>query len=196
MGDVSLPSELGPAKPGCAKGCAFCCHTIVIVTAPEAFYLAEFIAFDKSVDQQTSLAAAVTKFDAAVRGLTGDQRWGQGGPCPLLATPENVCSVYNGRPLACRGLLSNSRRKCEDAFSKRGADPWTAGVRPFLFQNSDVFTRALGASLRAFGIDLYRLELTAAVATIWRTEGAFDRWLGGEDIFLNARAPNASWPIE
>jgi hypothetical protein len=68
-------------------------------------------------------------------------------------------------------------------------------MRPFLFQNSDIFTRALAVGLRSVGLRLFRLELNAALTEIWSVERPMQRWLSGEDIFLSARAPNASAPI-
>jgi Fe-S-cluster containining protein len=195
MGAISLPSETGPVPTACMKGCAFCCHTIVVVTAPEAFYLAEFIEGAGDQGQFRDARARVEAFDGKSRGVPGEVRWGKGLPCPLLSANNGACSIYRGRPLACRGLFSNSLSSCKSAFERRGADPWTAGMRPFLFQNSDIFTRALAVGLRSVGLRLFRLELNAALTEIWSVERPMQRWLSGEDIFLSARAPNASAPI-
>lgn len=192
MGEVRLPAPAGPAPPECAKGCAFCCHTIVVVTAPEAFYVADHI--DRSADAQNK-RQAVAAFDRIFRGRDGAVRWGAGTPCPQLDVSSGACTVYGARPLACRGLLSSSKASCQKAFDERAANVRSEGAAAFLFQNSDIFTFALAAGLRAHGHVLYRLEFNAALAAVWGAENAFQRWLSGEDIFRDARAPNADRPL-
>lgn len=194
MGEVMLPAPGGgKTKPGCAKGCAFCCHTIVILTAPEAFYVAEHIERTRTPEEFARTVGQVRAADALTRGRKGSERWGGGPPCPLLDLESGACSVYHGRPIACRGLLSSSRASCEAAFTDRKSKPIFDS--PFLFQNADVYIYALAIGLKAVGRVIHRLEMNAALATIWSAESPLERWLAGEDIFADARAPNAEQPL-
>jgi Fe-S-cluster containining protein len=195
MGEIRLPTPEGMKAPECAKGCYFCCHTIVVVTAPEAFYLADYIERTRTPEEFTRLVAHVRATDAKTRGLTGAQRWGGGPPCPMLDLGSGACSIYAGRPLPCRGTFSSSRASCIAAYENRAASPHFGREQKFLFSNADVYTQALAAGLGRAGRPLYRLELNAALTEIWTVENALDRWLAGEDIFVSARAPNATAPI-
>jgi Fe-S-cluster containining protein len=196
MGDVRLPApEGGLVRPACSKGCAFCCRTIIVVTAPEVFYLADHIERTRSPDEYAGLTAHVSATDRQTRGRSGDERWGFGPSCPLLNEAEHACSIYSSRPVACRGVLSSSLQGCKTAFATRATDPRFSGDRPFLFSNSEVFLRAMAMALAAHGRPLYRLELNAALVAVWSTENPLDKWLAGVDVFENARAPGASAPI-
>lgn len=196
MGEVRLPAPSGGmGPPACSKGCAFCCRALIVVTAPEVFFLAEHLTRTRDEKSLVDLKRRVSDVDRVTRGEAGDARWRRGPPCPLLGESDNACSAYAGRPLACRGLLSSSVKGCMDAFAVRASDPRFAGARPFLFQNSEVFLRALAISLAAHGRPLYRLELNAALVAVWSTPDPLEKWLSGVDIFANARAPGASAPI-
>lgn len=195
MRDVKLPAPGGGVtSPECAKGCTFCCHTIVALTPPEAFYVAEFIERTRTPEAFALTVEKVRADDATTRGMRGLERWGKAVPCSLLKTEDGACSAYSGRPLACRGVLSSSRRGCEAAFNERAERPLFDS--PFLFQNSDIFTYAIAIGLKAAaGRRIHRLEMNAALAVIWSTERAFERWLAGEDIFAGARVGNAGEPL-
>ena len=196
MGEVRLPSPKGAmVRPACSKGCAWCCRTIIVVTAPEVFFLCEHIAATRRPEESAALVAHVRATDGVTRGKPGDERWASGPSCPLLRESDQACSVYPGRPIACRGVLSSSLEGCKSAFATRASDPRFAGGRPFLFQNSEVFLRAMAIALAAHGRPLYRLELNAALVAVWSVENALEKWLQGVDIFKDARAPGAAAPI-
>lgn len=195
MGEVVLPTASGPVKAACKKGCALCCHTIILLTAPEAFYLADFIERTRSPEAFAALVEAVRSADRVTRGKAGPERWSAGGPCALLDTREGACSVYGGRPLACRGAYSASLQACESAFAERATNPLAKGLPAFIFQNADVFIYALAIGLKSTGRPLFKLELNAALTTIWSQDRAFDRWVGGEGIFSEALAPGDTAPL-
>jgi hypothetical protein len=196
MGEVMLPKPGGGSvKAACSKGCWFCCHTIIILTAPEAFYLAAFIERTRTPEALAALKARIFETDRTTRGLAGDQRWGSGPPCPLLDQASGACGVYGGRPLACRGAYSSSLDACKKAFATRAANPRNEGAEAFIYQNADVVTFALAIGMKSTGRDLYKLELIAALVEIWSREDAFKEWLAGVDVFEKARAPNATTPL-
>lgn len=119
----------------CRKGCAACCRMLVPVAPPEAFLLREAVQ-RMPADQRTRI---VTKLDAArarllragllerLREVTeSDRQWSDDEaeplnrayyalrlPCPFLE--EEVCSIYEHRPAACRELLVTSPAElCQD----------------------------------------------------------------------------------
>lgn len=119
----------------CQKGCAACCRMMVPVSPPEAFALREFVR-SLPVERQEHIAArlAETKSlllshglwhrlvemgesaqppdDDALEPINRDY-YALRTPCPFLE--DEVCSIYEERPAACRELLVTSPAEwCED----------------------------------------------------------------------------------
>ena len=119
----------------CKLGCAACCRMLVPVSAPEAFALKDMIAKMPAGRRQatvTKVAAARARLERA--GLLGrlteiaetgrqlsDEEmepinrdyYALRMPCPFLE--NEVCSIYEDRPAACRELLVTSPAEfCQD----------------------------------------------------------------------------------
>lgn len=161
----------------CTKGCAYCCHTFVAVTPPEAFRLADAV--------RAGLAAGMTP-DAVrdrgrpLMGITPDKRIGGKLPCPLLI--DGACSVYRHRPLVCRQATSLDLTACIEEFEGRNlaAQIPISGVH--LQHSSNAHITLLGA-LKAAGYSTDALDLASALDVTLAHPDAEARWLGGEDIF-------------
>ena len=127
-------SEEGRAR-SCQKGCAACCRMLVPLSPPEAFTLREFVRSLPSEQQQrlaTRLAQAKSVLlthglwnqlmDLGESSQTPDDGtlepinqayYALRMPCPFLE--DNLCSIYDERPAACRELLVTSpAEQCED----------------------------------------------------------------------------------
>jgi len=119
----------------CQKGCAACCRMLVPLSAPEAFALREFLSslpvdqrqrlserFDqtKSVllshglwDGLTQLAEADLSPDDDALDPINRAYYALRTPCPFLE--DELCSIYEERPSACRELLVTSPATwCQD----------------------------------------------------------------------------------
>ena len=91
----------------CGPGCGNCCTLAVNTTLPEA----ERISAALDPDQRAALNATVSRLITHATGcrqsvrlyLTGYRE--AVGPCPFLDAGGN-CSIYGGRPLACRALFA------------------------------------------------------------------------------------------
>ena len=95
-----LPSK---TRHACAPGCFFCCYLPVDVLAPEAFLIAAHL---KRTHSPKELAALVYRLGAHSQHNFGTR------PCIFLAKGE--CSIYEVRPMVCRGYNSLSKERCED----------------------------------------------------------------------------------
>jgi Fe-S-cluster containining protein len=106
----------GKAIP-CGKGCSTCCSYLVPLSIPEAIYLYEktqSLPFSRSRglwSQSLAVARELLAYNP-LEGLSGDEetldhvgRWysSKKRPCPFLA--QDLCSIYDQRPLACREHL-------------------------------------------------------------------------------------------
>ena len=119
----------------CRMGCAACCRMLVPLSPPEAFALREYVE-QWPVDRRTRLRSRLSEIKDR---LTGANLWHQLHdvaeastpisddaldpinrsyyalriPCPYLE--DELCSIYEARPAACRELLVTSPAElCQD----------------------------------------------------------------------------------
>jgi len=133
----------------CHKGCAACCRMLVPLSAPEAFALREWIR-SCPTDQQDRISArfATTKSQLQSHGIwqrlsemceastqlnddaleeLNREYYALRMPCPFLE--EEVCTIYDERPAACRELLVTSPpERCDDLINSP-VEPISAPVR-------------------------------------------------------------------
>jgi len=165
-------------KLGCKDGCAYCCYQTVEVTIPEAILVAATLADPADARRSTVIETA-----AALTGLSEEDRRRTGRPCPLLV--DGKCSVYDNRPLMCRGLFATESAQCRAAHVAAISGGADAPVE--IFALAQYFTLGDQAGLRGILKDMrlqYDLvELTQAVAAFLKNPDLIERWLAGETIF-------------
>jgi Fe-S-cluster containining protein len=165
----------------CRKGCSYCCHSMVSVTAPEAFRLARLVGA-RPIRREEFLARA-----AMTAGLTPAERFGRKLPCAFLA--EHACSAYASRPLMCRQVVSVSVEPCIEEFN--GLDGEIA-LPQHLVTHAGNVQLAMLAAIRSLGLPARLYELTGAVRAIIEAPMAEQRWLEGDDIFQEV-VQDAAW---
>ena len=180
----------GSFDVACAKGCAFCCHTMVTVLPPEAFYLANHIrtAFDPATSR--AMIERIVAHDAAHRGKSGAARHTGRIACPMLDPETHLCTVHGARPLTCRSMHSGDVKPCQVAFETRDAYH-PAPSHSIFFKNTQAYYDAYGTALHDSGLFVEPLELNAALATVFSEKNVFVRWLKGENPFEGALADDA-----
>lgn len=89
----------------CRAGCNFCCHEPVPVSLLEVIDLAVTVKANMTPDQRRSLAERGRAYRMSRRHGTSLQ------PCPFLE--GGLCSIYEWRPLVCRGRHSTDAKVCE-----------------------------------------------------------------------------------
>jgi Fe-S-cluster containining protein len=164
-------------KIACAKGCNYCCHTFVAITAPEAFRLAEAVRSMKTAGMEPDSIRARAQ---PLIGVSPADRMGAKFPCPLLV--EGGCSVYRERPLVCRQATSTNLAACIDEFEGRNLAARIPISGVHLQHASNAHMTLLGA-MRAAGFPTDALELAAALEVVLAAPDAEARWLRGEDVF-------------
>ncbi len=188
-----LLSRAPAGAVACKAGCDHCCHQVVGVTAPEALAIVQHLQATLSAAELASFAAHLGALLERARGLTAQQRFSPDHPCPFLRSAR--CSIYEVRPLSCRGMNSLSAGEC----AKRLRDPearsefLTSGVAGHSFMEPIRAFHAVSAGLQLCLSELYRLdmrplELGTAIALLLGDAAALtEGWLRGQKSFESAR---------
>lgn len=176
----------GAPQFGCKSGCAWCCYQSVEATIPEAILVAAQLADPDDRRRATVLANA-----AAFRGKSEAERRRTGKPCAFLV--DSRCSVYEDRPLACRGMMAADSAACRAAQEAAAAGQPERPVELFAFAQYFILGDQAGMRgiLRDMGLQDDLVELTQAVAAILADPGLIERWLAGERVFGAELAPPA-----
>jgi Fe-S-cluster containining protein len=164
----ALPSK---AQHACAPGCFFCCYLPVDVLAPEAFRIAAHLKQTRSPGELAELAYRL--------GAYSQHDFGR-RPCVFLA--HGHCSIYEVRPMVCRGYNSLSRERCEAFYHDASIDlrGTKDGVAACL---SEAMEDGVIAGLNALGLDAQWYELPSAVLRALETTTGPARWARGEAVF-------------
>ena len=99
--------------------------------------------------------------------------------CPLL-TDQGTCSVYAGRPLACRSVLSLDAERCRDWFLEGDQGDLS---KPFGLTNNAALAGIpeLMVTLNEGYLDHYpSYELASALYKLWSDPDSFVAWQQGE----------------
>lgn len=199
----SLLSRAPAGAVACRSGCAHCCHQRVGATVPEVLAIFSALVAARTAAELRELGERVEGAHRATRGLTRDERNSPQHPCPLLE--DGLCSVYEVRPLACRGVHSLDEQACKDKLNdrqrraayERGELPGHSFVEPVRAVHAISAGLQLGL-YEVFGLDLRPLELTAALALLFadlRRNAPGERarrWLEGAPAFAEALGGDAT----
>lgn len=151
----------------CRAGCDHCCHVIVGVTAPEALTIFDHLRRSCSDAQMARLRERVAAFRDRTRGLSSAERFSPEHPCVFLEGGR--CSIYDVRPLACRGMNSLDATECETRLRDPEARvAFAANGGGHLFLEPIHAFRAVSAGLQVglrelYHLDMRPLELTAVM---------------------------------
>jgi Fe-S-cluster containining protein len=105
----NTPSKVR-ATVACRAGCSHCCSVSVDVQAHEVFFAAEYIQVHFSPDALAGVIERTAARRARVASLPGHERDRLRMPCALLL--DGQCSIYQGRPEACRVHHTNDASVC------------------------------------------------------------------------------------
>jgi Fe-S-cluster containining protein len=113
--------SVGITSP-CCKGCAVCCHLLVLLSVPEAIHLAEGVMTKMSNRQRDYLIESCHERGEYMREqlpghlvrkstdntseseLGGIAAWYRQQRLPCAFLQDGLCTVYDHRPIACRAF--------------------------------------------------------------------------------------------
>jgi Fe-S-cluster containining protein len=188
----ALLSRAPAGAVACKAGCDHCCHQPVGLTAPEALAILSHLRQTLSDEELATVSLRLAERERETRGLSSEQRFSPDQPCPFLA--RGRCSIYEVRPLACRGMNSLDALECETrlrdpdaraAFLERGS-----GGRSFMEPIRAFHAISAGLQLalaELYGLDMRPLELTRALDLLLNgPESSSADWLSGKRPFESA----------
>lgn len=158
----------------CKKGCSHCCYVCVSATAPEVLFIAKIV--------RRMGPAAIARVRAAhdqTKAYDFYSRYEHPHACPLLK--DDLCTVYETRPGACRFAASRSAEICARAYHNLSDERIPAPTTHL--NGSSVYSLAMAAALKRAGLAYHAYELNAALVRAIDTDDAQRTWLSGADIF-------------
>lgn len=167
-------------QTACQKGCNYCCHYHVYISAPEAFTLAEVINAMPSEQKATVMGRLKTNLDK-IREMSLQEHMNTNISCALLADAGD-CMVYSSRPSACRNHHSMDVEPCKVTFddtasamqSPRDAD---------LTETAYPFMSLIVMAQEFVGLDRSRYEFNGAVMEALTNPASARRWADGKVAF-------------
>ncbi|MEQ8965997.1 MAG: YkgJ family cysteine cluster protein [Azospirillaceae bacterium] len=172
------------SRNACAAGCGYCCTLFVEITPLEALVLADHIRARMCPEDAWSAEAGILRICRDGRPESVDWRIANRLPCPLRL--DDLCSVYEDRPLVCRAYASRSWLAClrEASFPfKEMPVPVDAAAQDV----SGAIYNGLVFAVRDAGLETGVVELIRGVGLTLATPEAHRRWLSGEAVFAPAR---------
>lgn len=200
--------ERAPAgSVACQAGCDHCCYQSVGVTPPEALAIHAHLLETRSASELEVLRRAIHSLATRTRGMSSEERVSPELPCPFLE--GHSCTIYEARPLSCRGVNSIDAAACRQhlhdpgrrAASVAGLSTGHILLAPLRAMNAISAGLQLGLAER-FGLDMRPLDLVFALELLLpdapippegeapRSLG--QRWLEREPALVPARGGDAS----
>jgi Fe-S-cluster containining protein len=182
----------------CKAGCDHCCYQSVGVTPPEALAIVAHLRATHSSDELAEVRQHIAQRYEQTRELTSAERFSPNQPCAFLVAGR--CSIYEARPLSCRGMNSLDADEC----AKRLRDPETraeflrTGAAGHAFLEPIRAFHAISAGLQLSLDELYRLDmrpldLIAAIhLALSGSDDVAGQWLRGSKSFEAARGGDST----
>lgn len=163
----------------CQKGCNYCCHQEVHATIPEILLIAGTLHERCSPEELKAVKERCRHYIAGSKGLTILQNL---QPCPLLV--DGLCSIYENRPLTCRGYFSESVEPCRRGLEH--PEDTTNFVKAWGLDITYAVIEGVKEAIQSHRLDGRRFRLLHALLIILEQPGVIDRFLRGEKVFREA----------
>jgi Fe-S-cluster containining protein len=111
--------EYSPALD-CKEGCWYCCcHPGILASIPELLRIVDVVTHTFPADALAALRVRAREYNQRQAARDGRSADGRPLPCPLLVNAR--CSVYEARPLTCRGYNSTDVDACRKNYENRSS---------------------------------------------------------------------------
>jgi Fe-S-cluster containining protein len=172
----------------CKEGCTYCCCKPGVLTlVPEFLRILDHVQSTFSADAVSALAARARRYASQIEGHSFDDPTDESVPCPLLV--DGRCSVYELRPLVCRGYNSTDVDACRRAHED--ADELVP-IFSVIKDVTDGATVGVAQQLKAAGFNDSLVDLGSALNVALAADDGFSAAIieGGQAL---VPAENSSW---
>ncbi|MFM9979171.1 MAG: YkgJ family cysteine cluster protein [Sphingomonadaceae bacterium] len=173
VGEAGLRRHTPPDAPiACKKGCSYCCHQHVSVTAMEIFYIARKLRVSSDLEMFTA------KLDAKAANKDWDptRDFDVRNPCAFLVA--GACGIHKFRAMICRLVVSLDAGAClKQLVNGTGQTPHPRSI--ILMRNW--LNPAIYSACQASHLPVRDYELTASVRAVLADPGIEARWYAGID---------------
>jgi Fe-S-cluster containining protein len=172
----------------CKEGCSYCCcKPGVLTTVPELLRILDHIQSTFGQDAVSALVDRAKRYALQLEGRSFDDTTDESVPCPLLV--EGRCSVYEVRPLVCRGYNSTNVDACRKAHED--ADELVP-IFSIIKDVTDGATVGIAERLKAAGFNDSLVDLGSALNIAFAAGDGFSEAIieGGQAL---TPAENSSW---
>lgn len=179
--------EYGP-RLDCKEGCSYCCcKPGVLASIPELLRILDHVHSTFSAADVSALGERARRYAAQMTGRNVSDLVNDSVPCPLLAAGR--CSVYDARPLVCRGYNSTSVDTCRQAHDDASV---LVPIFAVLKDVTDGTTVGAAQSLKTAGVNDSLVDLGLAMNIALAAGGGFSEAVVGGSADL-VPAENRSW---
>jgi Fe-S-cluster containining protein len=172
----------------CKEGCCYCCCKPGVLTSiPEFLRILDHIRSTFGTGDVAALTERARRYAAQTEGRNVNDCVDESIPCPLLV--DGCCSVYEVRPLVCRGYNSTNVDACRNAHEHADV---LVPIFSLLKDVTDGTTVGAAQSLMAAGFNDSMIDLgTALNIALAAGDGFAEAVIDGGAGLLPAE--NSSW---
>jgi Fe-S-cluster containining protein len=184
---IEIVTEEYRPRLDCKEGCSYCCcKPGVLISIPELLRILDHLhtTFDREAIE--SVRERARRYVGQLEGRSFDAPTDQSVPCPLLR--DGRCSVYEVRPLTCRGYNSTSVDACRQAHASTNA---LVPIFSVIKDVTDGITVGAATRLRGIGFNDSLVDLGTALNIALETGGFAEAIAGGAPALRAAQ--NSSW---
>src|SRR3954454_4038219 len=170
-------------RVACRSGCTYCCTFPVAASAPEVLAIATFVRERFDEERQAALNRRVEANIAATEGMDMSRRDRVRLDCPFLEAGR--CSVYEVRPIACRGYSSYSVEDCREDYEHpgTGVEGHANGLRELVY---GAIREGLAVACKSASIEYRLLELVRAYKIASEDSTLVETWRSRPEAFETA----------
>ena len=167
-------------RVACRSGCTYCCMVPVAASAPEVLAIAAFVRDRFDGEQRVALDHRVEANISATEGLDMSRRDRVRLDCPFLEAGK--CTVYEVRPIACRGYSSYHVEDCREDFEHpgTGVEGHTNGLRELVY---GAIREGLAIACKSASVEYRLLELVRAYKIASKDLTLAETWRGRPEAF-------------
>lgn len=166
----------------CRSGCDACCHVPIDVQAHEVLFAAHHIQLHFPADALAALIDRLAVHRANITALAPGDRDLIRQPCALLRPEDGACSIYEGRPQACRTHHSSDASVCA-AYNEDSAVPIEKVYIPALRARMFAVMLGVDEALESAGYDERAYDYGSALHEALTNSLCLVNWMRRQNAF-------------